>query len=62
MSRPIVARVTKQTDDYLKDAEYGFESDAAARKVLGEGNYTIDRYQSGEVYEAPKPKSEKKDS
>lgn len=57
MSNPIVARLTKNTPDYPKGAELGFETVAKATSVLGEGTFVVDRYQSGESYEAPKSAS-----
>ncbi len=62
MSKPIVARLTKNTPDYPKGAELGFESVAKATSVLGEGAFVIDRYQSGEAYEAPKAASTSSDA
>lgn len=49
-SKPIVARV-KATG-----AEYGYASEAQARKALGEGTFEIVGYQDGSAYEAPAPK------
>ena len=54
MSKPVVAEVTKANARYPKGAELGFDSEAKAKSVLGEGNYKITRYQSGDPYEAPK--------
>lgn len=60
-NRPLQVRVTKATEDYQKGALLGYESEADAKKVLGEGNYTIERYQDGTEYEAPKSSSKKSD-
>lgn len=54
MSKPIVARLTKNTQDYPKGAELGFETVAKAESVLGDGVFTVDHYQDGSEYEAPK--------
>jgi len=67
MAKPIVVQVTKQTGDYVKGAELGFDSEAKATSTLGDGAFKIVRYQDFE-YEAPKaqkaadaPKSGDKD-
>ena len=54
MSRPIVVETTKVTDDYPKGAELGFENEAKASSVLGEGAFKVTRYQDGGAYDAPK--------
>ncbi len=53
MAKPIVVQVTKQTDDYGKGAELGFESEAKATSILGEGAFKVVRYQDQTAYEAP---------
>ena len=55
MSNPIVAEVTKATGGYAKGAELGFENEAKARKVLGDGNFKITRQQDGTPIEKPAP-------
>lgn len=59
MSKPIVVEVTKQTEGYQKGAVLGYESEADARKILGD-DFKIVQYQDGSDYEAPK--SAKSDS
>lgn len=55
MSRPIVVELTKATDAYPKGAELGFDTEAQARKALGEdASFKVTRYQDGGPYEAPK--------
>ncbi|MEJ7901903.1 MAG: hypothetical protein WKF63_08635 [Thermomicrobiales bacterium] len=68
MAKPIVVQVTKQTGDYLKGSELGFDSEAKATSTLGDGAFKIVRYQDFSEYEAPKaqkaadaPKSGDKD-
>ncbi len=57
MSKPIVARLTKNTPDYPKGAELGFETVAKATSVLGDGAFTVVSYQDGSEYETPKAAS-----
>ncbi len=54
MAKPIVVQVTKQTGDYVKGAELGFDSEAKATSTLGDGTFKIVRYQDFSEYEAPK--------
>ena len=53
MAKSIVVQVTKQTGDYLKGAELGFDSEAKATSTLGDGAFKIVRYQDFTEYEAP---------
>ncbi len=53
MAKPIVVQVTKATDDYIKGAEFGFDTEAKAASTLGDGNFKIVRYQDQSPYEAP---------
>jgi len=68
MAKPIVVQVTKQTGDFLKGAELGFDSEARATSTLGDGTFKVVRHQDFSEYEAPKaqkaadaPKSGDKD-
>ncbi|MDQ3540652.1 MAG: hypothetical protein M3440_08195 [Chloroflexota bacterium] len=53
MVKPIVVQVTKQTGDYVKGAELGFDSEAKATSTLGDGTFKIVRHQDFSEYEAP---------
>lgn len=57
MSKPIVVELTKDTNGYPKGAELGYDSEAKARKVLGE-SFKVVRYQSGDPYDAPKARQD----
>ena len=54
MSKPIRVQTTKAVNAYPKGAELGFESEAKATSVLGEGSFKVLGYQDGSAYEAPK--------
>ena len=63
MADPIVVRTTKAVGTIPKGAEFGYRSEADAKAILGEGNYTVVSHQDGSPVEkkaAPK-KTEKKD-
>ncbi len=53
MAKPIVVQVTKQTGDYVKGAELGFDSEAKATSTLGDGTFKVVRHQDQTAYEAP---------
>lgn len=59
MSRPIVVETTREADGFPKGARLGYDSEAQARKVLGDG-FTVVSYQDGTEYEAPERKGAKK--
>ncbi len=63
MATPIVIEVTQDTEFWPKGALLGFESEANARKALGDDAFKVLRHQDGEPYDAPKAspaKGEKK--
>ena len=51
MSKPIVVEVTKTGTDWPKGAELGYESEAQARKALGDGAFKVLRHQDGSPVE-----------
>lgn len=54
MSAPIIVRLTKPVRDYPKGAEFGYASEAQARKVLGDDTFTVVRNQDNTAHEPPK--------
>lgn len=54
MTKPIRVQTTKATAGYPKGAELGFETEAKATSVLGEGAFKVLGLQNGQPYEAPK--------
>lgn len=61
-SKPIRVQLTKATARYPKGAELGFETEAKAASVLGDGAFKVVSHQDGSTYEAPKKSAPKKDS
>ena len=60
-SKPIRVQLMKAAGGYPKGAELGFESEAKAASVLGEGAFKVLAYQNGEAWDAPKKPAAKKD-
>jgi hypothetical protein len=60
--KPVVVRLTKNVDGYgSKGAEFGYSSEAQARKVLGDDTFTIVSHQDGSPVEQPKKAAAKAD-
>ncbi len=61
MSKPIVVEVTKATEAFPKGAILGYESEAQASKILGDGAFKVTGHQDGTAMEAPaRPKRRRK--
>ena len=58
-SKPIRVQLTKAAGGYPKGAELGFESEAKAASVLGEGAFKVLGNQDGTAYDAPKRAAKK---
>lgn len=59
--KPIRVEVTRQAAGYPKGAVLGFESEAKAASILGEGTFKVTAYQDGSTYTPPAPKKPAKD-
>ena len=62
MTKPIRVQMTRKTDMYPKGAELGFDSEAKATSVPGEGTFKVLSYQDGQPVPEPKspPKADSK--
>ena len=62
MTKPIRVQLTKAVNAYPKGAELGFETEAKATSVLGEGAFKVISNQDGTLYEAPRKAAKADDS
>ncbi len=62
MSKPIVVEVTKDTEAFPKGAILGYESEAQAARILGDGAFKITGHQDGSAMEAPRRSEKKSDA
>ncbi len=62
MSKPIVVEVTKATEAFPKGAILGYESEAQASKILGDGAFKITGHQDGTAMEVPRQSEKKSDA
>lgn len=60
MADPIIVRTTKAVGNLPKGAEFGYRTEADAKAILGEGNYTIVGEQTGAPHPVPVTKKAEK--